>query len=71
MKTIHRVGYANDRNGWVKCFACKVNDKIDAQLILLERTHHDLSTIELISKFEMRKKLGLVNGASMSIRISI
>ena len=20
MKTIHRVGYANDRNGWVKCF---------------------------------------------------
>lgn len=57
--------------GWVKCFACKVNGKVDAQLILLERTHHDLSTIELISKFEIRKKLGLKNGAPMSIRILI
>ncbi|HIH45466.1 MAG TPA: CTP-dependent riboflavin kinase [Candidatus Nitrosotenuis sp.] len=56
--------------GWVKCFACKVNDKIDAQIILLERTHHDLSTIELISKFEIRKKLGLENGSTMSIKIS-
>ncbi|NDB31986.1 MAG: CTP-dependent riboflavin kinase [Nitrosopumilaceae archaeon] len=57
--------------GWVKCFACKINGKVDAQLILLERTHHDLSTIELISKFEIRKKLGLKNGSAMSIKIQI
>lgn len=57
--------------GWVKCFACKLNDKVDAQLIILERTHHDLSTIELISKFEIRKKLALKSGSSISIKITL
>ena len=57
--------------GWVKCFACKLNGKVDAQLIMLERTHHDLSTIELISKFEIRKKLGLKDGSVVSIKITL
>ena len=57
--------------GWVKCFACKLNDKVDAQLIMLERTHHDLSTIELISKFEIRKKLALTSGSPISIKITL
>jgi riboflavin kinase len=57
--------------GWVKCFACKLNDKVDAQLIILERTHHDLSTIELISKFEIRKKLALKSGSSISIKVTL
>lgn len=57
--------------GWVKCFACKLNSKVDAQLIILERTHHDLSTIELISKFEIRKKLALKSGSSISIKITL
>ncbi len=57
--------------GWVKCFSCRINDKIDAEIILLERTHHDLSTIEIISKSEIRKKLGLKNGANVAIRVSI
>lgn len=57
--------------GWVKCFACKLNDKVDAQLIMLERTHHDLSTIELISKFEIRKKLALKSGSPISIKITL
>lgn len=57
--------------GWVKCFTCKLNDKVDAQLIMLERTHHDLSTIELISKFEIRKKLALKSGSPISIKITL
>ena len=57
--------------GWVKCFSCRINDKIEAEIILLERTHHDLSTIEIISKSEIRKKLGLKNGANVAIRVSI
>ncbi|MGQ0606398.1 MAG: DUF120 domain-containing protein [Candidatus Nitrosotenuis sp.] len=57
--------------GWVKCFACKLNGKVDCQMITLERTHHDQSIIELISKFEIRKKLVLKNGASISIKVSI
>lgn len=57
--------------GWVKCFTAKLNGKVDSQLIILERTHHDLSTIELISKFEIRKKLSLKSGSPISIKIAI
>ena len=57
--------------GWVKCFSCIINAKVKAEIILLERTHHDLSTIEIISSDEIRKKLGLKNGSNVSIRVSI
>lgn len=57
--------------GWVKCYHCTLNDKVDCQLILLERTHHDNSVIELISEIEIRKKLGLKNGSELTIKIPI
>jgi riboflavin kinase len=57
--------------GWVKCYPCTINDKIDCQLILLERTHHDYSIIELISEIDIRKKLDLQNGAQLTIKIPI
>lgn len=57
--------------GWVKCFACKVNGKVDSHLIMLERTHHDNSIVELISKFDIRKKLDLKNGSAVSIKILV
>src|SRR5574338_1449827 len=53
--------------GWVKCFSCKLNGKVAAHLIMLERTHHDHSIVELISKFDIRKKLDLKNGSAVSI----
>src|SRR4030066_96107 len=34
--------------GWVKCFHAKINQSINCELIILERTHHDHSIIELI-----------------------
>jgi riboflavin kinase len=57
--------------GWVKCHECMLNDKIRCQLILLERTHHDNSVIELISESDIRKRLGLKNGADLTIKIPI
>ncbi|MBI5697342.1 MAG: CTP-dependent riboflavin kinase [Thaumarchaeota archaeon] len=57
--------------GWVKCFSCKVNGKVDSHLIMLERTHHDNSIVELISKFDIRKKLDLKNGSAVSIKILV
>ena len=41
--------------GWVKCFKSKINNKIDCELILLERTHHDTTIVEFISKNNIRK----------------
>jgi len=44
--------------GWVKCFHVMLNNSIKCELIRLERTHHDNSVIELISKNNLRKLLG-------------
>ena len=55
--------------GWVKCFAAKINQKIDCQLIILERTHHDRSIIELISKICIRKSGKLKDGSKVTIKI--
>src|SRR5574338_1079433 len=57
--------------GWVKCYPCKVNNLVDASLILLERTHHDDSIIELISKDNIKKAAKLSTGSQISIRVPI
>ena len=57
--------------GWVKCFKAKINNKIDCELILLERTHHDTSIVEFISKHNIRKSLKIVSKSNVKIKISI
>ena len=57
--------------GWVKCFSAKINNSINCQLIILERTHHDDSIIELISKTCIRKNAKLKDGSKVSIKVSI
>ena len=57
--------------GWVKCFKSKINNKIDCELILLERTHHDTSIVEFISKNNIRKSLKIGNKPNVKVKISI
>ena len=57
--------------GWVKCFKAKINNKIDCELILLERTHHDTSIVEFISKHNIRKSLKITSKSNVKIKISI
>ena len=57
--------------GWVKCFPAKLNHSINCQLIILERTHHDDSIIELISKVCIRKSGKLKDGSQVTIKIPI
>tara|TARA_Y100000590_G_scaffold255237_1_gene286594 strand:- start:6679 stop:7371 length:693 start_codon:yes stop_codon:yes gene_type:complete len=57
--------------GWVKCFKSKINNKIDCELILLERTHYDTSVIEFISKQNIRKALKIGNKSNVKIKIAI
>ena len=57
--------------GWVKCFKCKLNNSIDCELIILERTHHDYSIIELISKTNIRKTAKLRDSSKLTIKIPI
>lgn len=57
--------------GWVKCHHCILNDKIDCELILLERTHHDNSVVELIADADIRKKASLKTGSKITIKIPL
>ncbi|MCV0431174.1 DUF120 domain-containing protein [Nitrosopumilus sp.] len=57
--------------GWVKCFNAKLNNSTICELIILERTHHDDSIIELISKYCLRKTAKLKDGSKVSIKIPI
>ncbi|MBT5201038.1 MAG: CTP-dependent riboflavin kinase [Thaumarchaeota archaeon] len=57
--------------GWVKCFPAKLNNSVDCNLILLERTHHDNSVVELISKTSIRKSAKLKDGAKVTIKIPV
>ena len=57
--------------GWVKCFHAKLNNTVNCELIRLERTHHDNSVIELISKINLRKTVGLKTNSKVRIKILI
>lgn len=57
--------------GWVKCFPAKLDQSINCQLIILERTHHDESIIELISEVCIRKSGKLEDGSKVTIKVSI
>ena len=57
--------------GWVKCFTAKLNNSTNCELIILERTHHDDSIIELISKSCIRKTAKLKDGSKLTIKIPI
>ena len=57
--------------GWVKCFKSKINNKIECELILLERTHHDTSIVEFIAKNNIRKSLKISKKSNARIKISI
>ena len=66
-------GYSDGKRtyGWVKCFKAKLNSSFDCELIRLERTHHDTSTVELISKNNLQKTAKISEGKKVTITIPI
>ena len=66
-------GFSDEKRtyGWVKCFKAKLNNTIDCDLIILERTHHDYSIVELISKVNIRKSGKLHDNSKLKIKIPI
>jgi riboflavin kinase len=73
MEGSHIDGYSDGKRtyGWVKCFKAKLNSSFDCELIRLERSHHDTSIIELISKNNLRKTAKLSDGSKVTITIPI
>ncbi|MFW9943507.1 MAG: DUF120 domain-containing protein [Candidatus Sifarchaeia archaeon] len=45
--------------GDVVCYRVKVNQKVDGVVVIAQRTHHGQDILEVISPFDLRKKLKL------------
>src|ERR687897_3402844 len=59
--------------GWVRCYPAEINDRPvkNAALIILERTHYDDSTIEIIAPISIKKSAGVKNGDRILITTRI
>ena len=66
-------GFSDEKRtyGWVKCFKAKLNKSVNCQLIRLERTLHDKTIIEFISKSHIRKTARLSDGSKVTIRVNL
>ncbi len=57
--------------GNVICYPSMIDSNIQGSVILIERTHHDSSVVELISPTFLRKKLKLKDGDEVKVNISV
>lgn len=59
--------------GWVRCYPAEINDGLveNAALLILERTHYDDSTIEIIAPISIKEYANIKNGDRISISARI
>lgn len=55
--------------GPAKCFRARVESKYDAGALIIERTHHGESVLELISPLDLRKTLSLKDGDQVHVTV--
>jgi riboflavin kinase len=58
--------------GWVKCYKADIKGAINnAAALVLERTHYDDSTLEIIAPISLKESIGIQNGDKISIKVQI
>jgi len=55
--------------GPARCFKAVVESKYDAGALVIERTHHDESVLEIISPLDLRKTLSLDDGDQVYVKV--
>ena len=55
--------------GPARCFRAKVESNYDAGALIIERTHHSESVLEVISPFNLRKTLSLKDGDQVHVTV--
>lgn len=55
--------------GTVKCFPVRINNKVKGAVVLPERSHYNSDTIEVVSPYNLRKKLKLRDGSRVNIEL--
>jgi riboflavin kinase len=69
--TIEGFEDTNRTFGGAKCYFARINHKLDAAVLILERTHYDDSVIEIIGPINIRNELNLTDDSSVIMEISI
>ncbi|MEE8132563.1 MAG: DUF120 domain-containing protein [Nitrososphaerales archaeon] len=57
--------------GWVKCYPASINNKVDGALLILERTHHDDSVIEVIAPIKIKDSVNINDGDKVNVTVKI
>ncbi len=64
-------GFVSDGRtfGDVTCYRVRLNDQIDAAVIIAQRTHHSSDILEIIAPVNLRDELGLDDGADVTLTV--
>lgn len=57
--------------GPVRCYPATINDEVEGAVVLIDRTHHDSSVLEVIAPMHLRKRLKIKDGSMVRVRVSI
>lgn len=57
--------------GWVKCYRATINEKVDAAVLVLERTHYDDSMLEVIAPISIKDAAGIKNGDRIKVQVHV
>lgn len=68
---IHIEGFENGKRtyGGAKCFRAEVNGEENGAVLIIERTSHDDSVMEIIAPANLRRKFNLKDGSLVRITI--
>jgi riboflavin kinase len=68
---IHIDGFSDGKRtyGGAECFRAIINAKVEAAVLVIERTTHDDSVLEIISATNIRKRFGLKDGDKVNVAI--
>jgi len=71
MKGIHVDGFSDGKRtfGGAECFKATLNGKVEGAVLIIERTIHDDTVLEVISVVNLRKQFKLQDGDEMTVTI--
>jgi len=57
--------------GWAKCYNAIINDKVNGALLIIERTHHGDSVIEVIAPVKIKDIVKIKDGDKVNIKVPL
>lgn len=54
--------------GDVRCYMTTINDEVDGAFVVIDRTHHDDSIVEIIAPVNLRNRLNFKDGSKVTLK---